>query len=999
MIKFIAETGQTAESFDFQPINKKIDGFTTFTNTQLEQLILELELKLSKDDLIEIEEYYRGINTEPSSLELIAIDKFRRTDKYILNSYINKIEILSQNPHINKSLDLYNKINLKLNKPREKTIESFLKLAISELSSQNLGTIFHNKNDDSVVFCCKGTGDGENNNLSININHSTSFDELISSVESVVYKSSLDGFEPLAIIENTINSETSHKAISKIADDLNVACMLQIPFYDNSICFEGINEVTMLKTSHFRLKKAAEHNNGDRILLVCTNQKDHLKGIDFCRLANEGAFYHFNVKPYTCEAGLFNALVQIAKGIDILFEKLPLKTESFENFFMNPTHQYIVAIVKPEEKYAFTEFCEQRSFSIFDIGKITKSKAIRILKGPLTIFNLTHKVLWGNFHNETVLKIELDNMIEPCSKLRLNKTQINKPNDDACLKFDIFKGGKTALPQFIGERQNTKSQAYMFVFDECGFDKLKLFFSSTIESNNKTIFITVLESMIMSVLKLVLLGVPTHHIATTISLYYPTNIDDMGKVLEAILAVFYSQMILSIPNIKADIKKSDSCKSLQVISHAIGYSNSTTIANQFKVGQKLFYFPIEKDDYGVPDLKYFLKLTSAINMQIMSGNIQSAIVVEKSINKSIMSSIIGNGLGFSLAFSEDRYLNGNEEKGGLLISVSDIKEMGALKSLYVGVVDATGVFRDVKGQPYNANYDVVKKQNIDMGDGKVTSAFTTQKLEQTQFFNKYLHKPEVLILTFDKVSGDIFRGICHKAGFSVNLRDFTDTIYINDMFVRGLRIDISKANIIVLCGQNTVNNKFSGDLLYSILKRPEIIDAINEVAIRNLGLILGCGEGTRALFKLGYLPYGNSENAPIKFQDNNVNNIKALTQRIRISSNDSIWLSKTKIGSVYKTAFPENMMKIKVDEKLGELLIKNNQITSQYIDDNGDITSKVLDNSLGSSFSMSSIMSPNGRVLGFFTSIEKTYHIPGGTAELLDGMFKNAKEYFFSPDK
>ena len=67
-------------------------------------------------------------------------------------------------------------------------------LAISELSSQNLGTIKAGKNN-NILFIARGLGK-ESKNLYININQATSFSNDISSVEKVVYLSAVNGFEP-----------------------------------------------------------------------------------------------------------------------------------------------------------------------------------------------------------------------------------------------------------------------------------------------------------------------------------------------------------------------------------------------------------------------------------------------------------------------------------------------------------------------------------------------------------------------------------------------------------------------------------------------------------------------------------------------------------------------------------------------------------------------------------------------------------------------------------
>ena len=51
-------------------------------------------------------------------------------------------------------------------------------------------------------------------------------------------------------------------------------------------------------------------------------------------------------------------------------------------------------------------------------------------------------------------------------------------------------------------------------------------------------------------------------------------------------------------------------------------------------------------------------------------------------------------------------------------------------------------------------------------------------------------------------------------------------------------------------------------------------------------------------------------------------------------------------------------------------------------------------NPTGNTGAISAISSPDGRILGFFASIEKSYSLTNGSSEILEEMLASAKEYF-----
>lgn len=971
-------------NFDSLTTHKKITGLNSFSNKTLKQLSVELDLKSTLEELKNIINDCIYANFEPTLLEIKAIDLYRTNERFILETIVNKIEIATRNPHIKKALSIYNDISFK--NEDEKTLLSFFYNTSKILKEQNLETLSFG-NEKKNVFKCKGPFNGTMRNLFVEISHHSSFNDEVSSVENAVYKSSGTGFEPVAIVENNVDSETTYETISEIGDALGVSTFLHNSYGQDVSKKYNINEISVLGVSPHNATNILESSNGDRILIIQAATNKITKCVDFTKLSLAGAFHHFKIQPLTCESGLFYALTKLELGCDIFVDRIPTFFESYEDFLLKPLYSCIVVSIKTDNKKAFTEFCEQRKFNVSEIGKITKSSSIRLVKGPVSIFSLSKKLLIGDKYKSTKYKVKENNSFNL-------STPYIKPKPEERLEasvFDIFMGGKTMSPLYVGFNQNTKSQATILTMEPYGFDSLKLLFSSQIALERQEVFNDVIESMVSAILKLVCLGVPTHQIATTLSLYYPyeNDYESYGLLLEAILGVLYFQMIPSIPNITTEINKVKSEKML-FIAHAIGYTNNIIIKNQFSIGEKIFMFPLKRDSYNMPEIKYFLKLTSSINMQILAGNITAATYIEDSLLETIASSIIGNNLGFSFAISDESRIQAS--KGCLLLAIKDIKELSNLESIYLGVIDSSGI---VKGNKELAKIKaIIKAKETPQIKNNVAQIAITPKPIKPAIFNKHLKSPNVLILTYDRVAGEMYRDICHKAGFRVNTRNLNKEMLITDLFLRGLRADISKSNIIILCGQNIEPEKLDGDALYSILRRPEILDAINEVIFRNLGLLFGSGEGTRTLFRLGFLPYGTAENPPVNFESNKVDNIKAFVQKIRISTKKSIWFESVEVGQVFEVPFPEEKMRLKLDNSLKEIVIKNAQITSQYVDCNGFVTIDSTANSLNSSFSMGSITSPGGRVVGFFSPVEKTYYVENGTGVLLDTMFNDAKKYF-----
>ena len=102
------EEEEVEDSFD-------ATGFTKFTNEEMLQFIEANSLQMDLDDALEIKDYFIEEEREPSNFELKVLDTYvsDRVRHTAFNTKLTKIKIESENPHIQKALDIYKKLKEK----------------------------------------------------------------------------------------------------------------------------------------------------------------------------------------------------------------------------------------------------------------------------------------------------------------------------------------------------------------------------------------------------------------------------------------------------------------------------------------------------------------------------------------------------------------------------------------------------------------------------------------------------------------------------------------------------------------------------------------------------------------------------------------------------------------------------------------------------------------------------------------------------------------------
>ena len=158
----------------------------------------------------------------------------------------------------------------------------------------------------------------------------------------------------------------------------------------------------------------------------------------------------------------------------------------------------------------------------------------------------------------------------------------------------------------------------------------------------------------------------------------------------------------------------------------------------------------------------------------------------------------------------------------------------------------------------------------------------------------------------------------------------------------------------------------SGKFITATFRNPRLSEEIMELLARD-GLILGICNGFQALIKLGLLPYGEirdlEENSPT-LTHNSLGRHVSCYVRTRITSNLSVWLSKTAVGEVFSIPVSHGEGRFVASEDWLKKLSDNGQIATQYVDFDDKPTNKLPFNPNGSAWAIEGITDKTGRIFG-----------------------------------
>ncbi len=212
---------------------------------------------------------------------------------------------------------------------------------------------------------------------------------------------------------------------------------------------------------------------------------------------------------------------------------------------------------------------------------------------------------------------------------------------------------------------------------------------------------------------------------------------------------------------------------------------------------------------------------------------------------------------------------------------------------------------------------------------------------------------------------------------------------------------IAKSQIVMFPGGFSAGDEPDGSAKFiaTVIRSPQVADAIHDLLKNRDGLILGICNGFQALVKTGLVSYGEirdpSADAPTLVH-NQIGRHISCYGRTKVASTLSPWLANCQSGDIHRLPLSHGEGKFFASPAVIEKLAAAGQIATIYCDPEGAPGMDISVNPNGSLGGIEGITSPCGRVFGKMAHTERSgpqvaKNIPG---EKHQPLFQAGVEYF-----
>ncbi len=489
-------------------------------------------------------------------------------------------------------------------------------------------------------------------------------------------------------------------------------------------------------------------------------------------------------------------------------------------------------------------------------------------------------------------------------------------------------------------------------------------------------------AVIESIAKVVALGGDFRRIRLSFQEYFErlgTDPVKWGKPFSALLGAFLVQKNLDIPSIGGKDSMSGTFEDIDVPPTLVSFAVTTEkidriVSKEFKKpGSKVVVVNVSIDEKGLVDFAKLKKSYIRVKELIDKGHVLSSSTIRfGGIARSICEMAFGNRIGFEFASQVlDRIYK--PLYGSIVL---EIEEEANLEDLFEGI-DYTLIGRTIEAEHIKLEGEIILLDDIiEAWERTLKEVFPVKeerRVKDTEIVYsggsrikriKSLAKPKVLIPVFAGTNGEYDMALqFERAGAEVETFVFkTLSQDLIEESLRELADKIKECQILGFANGHILGNEpeTAGKLIKLLFEKPVLKEAVNEHLKVRDGLVLGIGSGLNALIKLGLIEKGEissiDESSPYIAPNESGKFISTLVH-VKVVSNLSPWLSGMKVGDLYTVPIATREGRI----ILGGRDLAPGQISTQYAELNPT----------GSQLGIESLTSPEGRVFGTVTSIDR----------------------------
>ena len=534
-------------------------------------------------------------------------------------------------------------------------------------------------------------------------------------------------------------------------------------------------------------------------------------------------------------------------------------------------------------------------------------------------------------------------------------------------------------------------------------------------------------AVIESVTKIAVMGGDYRKIRLTFQEYFErlgNNPSRWGKPFAALLGAYQAQSDLGLPAIGGKDSMSGSFGELDVpptlVSFAVAVEKASKIvSNELKkVGSKLVLLMAEKNDDYTLNVETFKNNLEALYKLTSNKKVLSASTIRfGGIAETLSKISFGNKIGIKFnGLSKEELFGLNY--GSVIVEVATDEDLNkAFEGCSYKVIGETIEKPVIISEEYDFTFNI--DDLINVYEKKLSTVFKIKteksqesvpeiKVEEKKIIlpsspSIKTAKPRVIIPVFPGTNCEYD---CNRA-FTKAGAETTELVFKNYSksalleSIEALEKQIRESQIIMIPGGFSAGDEpdGSGKFIATIFRNERIKDAVNDLLKNRDGLVLGICNGFQALIKLGLVPYGeivDIEEDMATLTYNNINRHMSSIIRTKITSNKSPWFSEVNVGDIHNVAISHGEGRFIANEELLRQLITNDQIATQYVDLEGNVSLDMPFNPNGSVLGIEGITSPDGRVLGKMGHSERIgedlyVNVPGNFDQKI---FESGVKYF-----
>lgn len=740
--------------------------------------------------------------------------------------------------------------------------------------------------------------------------------------------------------------------------------------------------------------------------------------------------------------GVSVAIGELTRGLDINLDMVPKKYEGLDGteIAISESQERMAVVVNKEDAKEFISLSAEENLEAIVVAEVTDTERLRMFWRGEKIVDLKREFLDTNGARQTTdVKVELPKEYplavgeEVNVKERWMKTltELNVASQKGLVeRFDSTIGSGTVMMPFGGKYALTPAEgmaAKIPVLNGESKDATLMSYGFNPELGMWSPYHMAYYAVIESVTKIAAMGGDYRKIRLTFQEYFErlgNNPSRWGKPFAALLGAYQAQSDLGLPAIGGKDSMSGSFGQLDVpptlVSFAVAVEKASKIvSNELKkVGSKLVLLMAEKNDDYTLNVEIFKNNLEALYKLTSNKKVLSASTVRfGGIAETLSKISFGNKIGIKFnGLSKEELFGLNY--GSVIVEVAADEDLNkAFEGCSYKVIGETIEKPVIISEEYDFTFNI--DDLIRVYEKKLSTVFKIEteksqesvpeiKVEEKKIIlpsspSIKTAKPRVIIPVFPGTNCEYD---CNRA-FTKAGAETTELVFKNYSknalleSIEALEKQIRESQIIMIPGGFSAGDEpdGSGKFIATIFRNERIKDAVNDLLKNRDGLVLGICNGFQALIKLGLVPYGeivDIEEDMATLTYNNINRHMSSIIRTKITSNKSPWFSEVNVGDIHNVAISHGEGRFIANEELLRQLITNDQIATQYVDLEGNVSLDMPFNPNGSVLGIEGITSPDGRVLGKMGHSERIgedlyVNVPGNFDQKI---FESGVKYF-----